>query len=199
MRADASALGLVLIVAAGGGCGGGGSSATDGATQVPPFSSDLPGDRALSSLTADEWAALCTRAFAYYDRTQVSQNLCKAQAPYSARLTNPASDDALRAACNSCYVSCVASMTQPPVLMTCGGLSPALACSGTIAEYEACLTALVDGYAAAARSSSSCDELTVDGGATSAAAGEDPCQRLAQKCPGVMFPGRGTIASCGAP
>src|SRR3954452_19695300 len=94
------------------GCGGG-SGTTDGGGSGARFSTGLPGDQALTALTPDQWAMICQRAFAFYDDSHVSQNLCKVQAPYSAQLSSPQTDTALQAACNACYASCVQSMTMP--------------------------------------------------------------------------------------
>jgi hypothetical protein len=182
------------------GCGGG-SGATDRGGAGARFSTGLPGDQPLTELTSDQWSTICARAFAFYDDTHVSQNLCKAQAPFSAQLTYPPTDAALQAACNACYSSCVQSMTTG-ALTNCGGLSPSFTCTGTVGEYEDCLTAIAAGYAAAAQSAPSCDQLRLaDGGVTTAAAGsvQDPCQALVVKCPGVAFPSRGSTGTCGTP
>jgi len=179
--------------APGAGSGGNGSSAAGGpSTNSGSYSSGLPGDKVLGSLTDDEAAGLCKKLSDYFsDDGPVSKRIedvsCRFSSVLTALFTNPQTDAALQASCKSLYDSCVAGplMTSE----TCN--KPDAACAATVAEYDACVNDELDALNQLLGSAPSCDEVTLMSASGSLGSGLQPtaaCQKVQSKCPSAPTP-----------
>jgi len=179
--------------APGGGSGGNGSSAAGApATNPGSYSSGLPGDKVLGSLTDDEAAGLCKKLSDYFsDSGPVSKNIedvsCRLSSVLTALFTNPPTDAALQASCKSLYDTCVAG----PVTSSETCNKPDAACAATVAEYDACVNDELGALNQLLGSAPSCDEVTLASASGSFGSGLQPtaaCQKVQSKCPSAPTP-----------
>ena len=179
----------------GSGSGGSGPSAAGAAsTNSGSFSSGLPGDKQLGSLTDDEAAALCKKLSEYFaDGSAVSKSFeevtCRLGSVVLATFGSPDTDAALQASCKSFYDSCVASPTMSSE--SCGKADAS--CTATAAEYEACVNDSVKQIGQLGTAVPSCDQLTLASAATVFAGGASTspasCQAVSTKCPNAPTSG----------
>jgi len=179
----------------GGASGGTGPSAAGAAsTNSGSFSSGLPGDKQLGSLTDDEAAALCKKLSEYFaDGSAVSKSFeemtCRLGSVVLATLGGPATDAALQASCKGFYDSCVAAPTMNSE--SCGKADAS--CTATVGEYEACVNDSVKQIGQLGTAVPACDKLTLSSAATVFAGGASTspasCQAVSTKCPNAPTAG----------
>jgi hypothetical protein len=172
------------------GSGGSGPSAGGApATNSGTFSSGVPKDKQLGSLTDDEAAALCKKLSDYFaDGSAVSNSFeevtCRVTSVLSAALFGGSGTDAaLQASCKTFYDTCVASPTTSSE--SCKKADAT--CTATTGEYEACVNDSVAQISQLGSAVPTCDKLTVasatalfTGGATASPAS---CEAVSAKCP----------------
>jgi hypothetical protein len=179
----------------GGGTGGSGPGAAGAATtNSGTFSSGLPGDKQLGSLTDDEAAALCQKLSEYFaDGSAVSKSFeevtCRASSVILALFGAPTTDAALQASCKTFYDSCVAAPTTSSE--SCG--KPDASCTATAGEYDTCVNESVKQIGTLGTAVPSCEQLTLASAATvfagSASASPASCQAVSAKCPNAPTSG----------
>jgi len=173
--------------------GSGGSSAAGApATNSGSYSSGLPGDKVLGSLTDDEAAGLCKKLSDYFsDDGPVGKNIedvgCRFSSLLTALFTNPPTDAALQASCKASYDTCVAVPSTTSETCT----KPDAACTATVAEYDACVNDELGALNQLLGSAPSCDEVTLASASNPLADAPQPtaaCQKIQSKCPSAPAP-----------
>ncbi len=185
------AVALGLCVACGGSSSGGSSS--PGSTD---FSSSLPGDKSLGSLSDSENAQLCKDLQSYYGPNaaagkELKDFTCRFSALLLAGFASPTTDSELQAACKAGYDECQHSAEQSS-MVTCN--QPQASCTATVAEMEACVTESTKALADLGNQFPECSKVTIaslqstmDPGTAPPAINDSPsCTALEAKCPGYM-------------
>ena len=179
---------------------GGGSSAGSGSSMAGAsnsstgtFSSGLPGDKVLGTLTDDESAALCKKiSDSFADGTTVAKSVedftCRFSSILSALFMTPATDAALQAQCKSMYDTCIAG----PSTSTETCKKPDATCTATVAEYDACVNDQLKALSQLGNILPTCDKITLASASTllTGSGTETPasCQTVETKCPSAPTP-----------
>jgi len=174
-------LAIGLVVA----CGG---ATTD---STPPFSSGLPPNQGLSDLSAADGLHLCDRVLAYV-RSDPGDGICRLQGVASASIDVAFSDtgktDAdLRRECAEAQQKCDMGIGTKKCEMPKLGAD----CTGTVSEYEACVSEEIATLDRALSRFPSCSSLTradLESSSTTGLPKIDllvgpSCERLKQHCP----------------
>lgn len=171
---------------------GGAPSASGGA-----FTSTLPGDKPLNSLTDAEFAGLCQEFDADFGPDTASGKAaveadCRLAGLFFAALSGGQTDAAVQAACKSGYDECIAAPTQSdPAQCT----KPGASCTATVAEAEACFNDSIAAFATLRDALPMCSALTVaslsDGSSSPTSSEMTPpsCVTYQAKCPDAQLPG----------
>ena len=179
----------------GGGAPGGSGAGGSGAGGRPSsasgdYSSGVPGDKQLGSLSEQEFQGLCKKLDDYFSTGPVAAGIeefnCRMSGLFGAALSGAQTDAALQTACKPVYDACIAA----PTMATSTCTKPDATCTATVAEYDACLNDSLDALSTLQNALPSCDKLTVAslgslgslGGATSAQESAS-CQTVKAKCP----------------
>ncbi len=181
---------LSLCVACGGSSSGGSGP---GSTE---FSSSLPGDKSLGSLSDSESAKLCSELESYYGPNgavgkETKEVGCRFSALFLAAFSGATTDSALQAACKSGYDQCQAAPAQTDTT-TC--MKPAASCTATVAEMETCISDSTKALADLGSQFPECSKVTLaslqstmDPGTTPPASTDPPsCTAIEAKCPGFL-------------
>jgi hypothetical protein len=192
MRSAVLAIAIVGI-----GCGSSGSGSKGGGN----FSTSVPGNKSIASLTPSEQAQLCHDA-EQWSQTSLQPSLCKTSAvltaAFGAAVDSSVSDAQIQMSCTQAYNECLTSGQSPDAGATSScqmGLSDPT-CTATVAEMTACLN---DESAALAQETSalpSCGSLTraslntATGSDSDAGAADEPasCKIVNMKCPSFSMP-----------
>ena len=178
---------LSLCVACGGSSGSGSPGSTD-------FSSSLPADKSLGSLSDSESAQLCKDLENYYGPNsaagkQLKEFSCRFSAILLATLSAPTTDSALQAACKSGYDQCEKAPAQTDTTCT----KPPAGCMATVAEMETCITDTTKGVSDLVNQFPECSKVTLASLSsmdpeTGTPTSETPasCTAVEAKCPGFL-------------
>ncbi|MEI9952547.1 MAG: hypothetical protein WDO74_27100 [Pseudomonadota bacterium] len=174
-----------------GGSGPGGSGGTPG-TSAGNFSSGIPGDKQLGSLTDQEFSALCQKLDDYFTDGPVGKSVqefsCRFSGALLAAISSPKTDAALQASCKTIYDQCIASPTTSTVTCT----KPDATCTATAAEYDVCVNDMTASVSKLENTLPSCDKLTLASQGTigTGATPETPasCTAVRAKCPTAPMP-----------
>ena len=131
-------LGAAWILGAVQACG---SAEHDKPQETPEFSSHVPGDKTLESLSADEVADVCRAADAFLEDPVIRADACRFDAVVAAALAAALSPDAtdaqLRAICSESYDQCVTDAAASDDACDPNVFSEN--CAASVSEYGACL------------------------------------------------------------
>ena len=182
---------LFLCVACGGSSSGGGSGGGS-------FSSVVPGDQKLGTISDADDATLCTELKDYL-KTSDGQHIvdfeCQFAAVLGAALSGANSDADLQQACKSSYDECTAGLASTDAQCT----KPAASCNATVFDLEACLNDSSAYYAMLSSSTPSCatvklSDLSGSGSASTMTPTPPPsCSKYQGQCAGgPMLPSGGS-------
>jgi len=163
-------------------------------TSTGSFSSGLPADKQLGSLTDAEKAALCQKLSDYFSQGTISKSLeeftCRSSSALFALVLSGAQNDAdLQTACKSAYEPCLSS----PVMTSesCKVSETGSTCTATVAEYDACMNDYAKSLDQLITTFPTCDKLTLTSSSQIFALSEPAsCQTLQEKCPDAALPGQ---------
>lgn len=185
-----STLVLGVVVA---GCGGGSSG----------FSTGVPGNKPLGTLTPAEAKTLCMNALNYLQKQLTSGNFREQQCRAigvgfaSLGLTSTTTDQAVQQACTAGYALCQTSLTADGGITfdndggtdSCSTTDIPPTCTATASQYEACVN---ESFSAANNIYPPCNQLTVakaqmllatDGGTVNTSG--PACTAFEAACPGL--------------
>lgn len=178
---------LALVSCGSSSSGGGGGS----------FTTSVPSDKPLNTLTPAETTTLCTDIGKAYSDSQVQQGSCKAVAfvltGLLANFNDMVTDAMLRSTCMQTYNSCLSGGAD-------GGagscMQPSQACTATVAELAACLKDSKAALVASFNEVPSCTALSrarLMAAETDGGSGGDPmetpaCMTFHAKCPDPLIP-----------
>lgn len=186
---------VALALAGAAGCGGGSGG---GAAR---FTTSVPGDKPLGSLTDAELATLCSDGANFAANPAIAMDGCRLSAFLSTALTalfSPdATDASLQMSCAETYNQCLnpsvdggAGSADAGAGSTC--MRPPANCTATVAEYTACINDETAQTHAAASTVPNCSSVTLsnvaprDGGTTALTpTAPTSCQVVQSKCSGL--------------
>jgi len=167
----------------------GSSSGTAGSGTGPTgtFSTGLPADKPVASLTDAEIAGLCSKFDDFYSQGAVGDALknfdCSLAGFLAAAFAGASTDDAARAACKATHDECVSKPSET----TSKCSKPSAACTATVGEVEACANDSAKYVTQLGGIFPSCATLTLadltDMSSVMAPAEPASCTNLEAKCP----------------
>jgi len=184
--AGSSAGGAGPFGTAGSAAGGAGPVGSAGSSAGGAPASSVPGDKLLSSLSDQEFAALCKQISDYFSSpgvtAQVQEVTCRTAGLILAELGGAQTDSELKAACKAIYDPCIAS----PLMSSPGTCSKVDAtCTATVAEFQACLADDEQAFPKLKDALPVCADLTLAGLANvpDLSAMSAACTTYKDKCP----------------
>jgi len=192
MRSAVLAMAIVGI-----GCGSSGSGSKGGGN----FSTSVPGNKSIASLTPSEQGQLC-HDFDQWSQTSLQPTLCKTDAvlaaAFGAAFDSSLTDAQLQMSCTQAYNECLTSDQSADAGATSScqmGVSDPT-CTATVSEITACLNDQTAAIAQASSALPSCGSLTraslnaAAGSDADAGASEEPasCKTVDTKCPSFSMP-----------
>jgi hypothetical protein len=179
-----------------GGCGGGGGGG--GGTT---FTTSVPGEKPLGSLSDGELATFCSDGAKFAADPANRMDACRLSAflatAVKAALSTGATDSSLQMSCSEIYNQCLNPTVDAGAGSADGGagatcMRPPANCTATVAEYTACIndetaqTNLAAGAVPACSALSVANLAATDGGTpTTTPAKPASCQLVQLKCSGV--------------
>jgi hypothetical protein len=192
MRSAVLAMAIVGI-----GCGSSGSGSKGGGN----FSTSVPGNKSIASLTPSEQGQLC-HDLDQWSQTSLAPSTCQTSAVLAAALgavfDSSLSDAQIQMSCTQAYNECLASNQSADAGATSScqmGVSDPT-CTATVSEITACLNDQSAVFAQEANALPSCGSLTranlstAAGGDSDAGAPDEPasCKTVDMKCPNFSMP-----------
>lgn len=156
------------------------------------FSSSVPADKTLESLSAKEVQALCHDVDAFATQAGVRATNCRIfgvlTAAMTAGLAPDTSDTELRTLCSDSYEACVSDSAADEVACDTDEFSDN--CSASVAEYGACLEGTLRAWGRVAEQLPTCETLSRENLNDTSSVGEpfsvgSECEAFQAKCPGV--------------
>jgi hypothetical protein len=186
-------MGLKIVLAAASwllvvGCGGGGAA---------KFSSGVDGTKPLGMVSPAEAEQICKASQSYVQgaisEDKQKQLGCKTVALLAAALGGMGGNASqLQSACQTAYDGCLKSVSTPPGSSSSSCATPSSKCTATVAEYEACLTAvpgLIDSALAAIPSCNNLTPAALQGSGAQTVTAPAACKTFEMKCPGFSVAG----------
>jgi hypothetical protein len=197
---------FALCVACGGGSDGGGAggagaaAGSAGTGSTATFSSSVPANEQLSTISDQDSATLCKEIDAFEsgaNSAKLEDFSCRLTALLAAAISGSSTDAGLQGACKTAYDACVAT---PPssTTSTTTCTKPDATCTATVAELEACLNdsgPYIDQVLGQLPSCAALTEASLSSDtSTSTPMSPASCTTFQAKCPNsdVPLPGAGT-------
>jgi len=174
-------------------CGSTEHDAPSDAAEPAEFTSSVPADKILESLSPNEAVALCRDVTEFTKQALVREDTCRVAgvltAGFTAAFSPDATDAELRQACSESFDACMSADASEEA-EECDADAFSENCSASVAEYGACLEGTLRAWGQVAEQLPSCDTLSREG--LSANSSEDEafgsgseCEAFQAKCPGI--------------